>query len=228
MKFNLSSFFAPAVFTGILSLYSCNHQQQPMQLSASAPVGSVIGQYAVNDNGNSTYTIAITSPPGTAQVQPNLSLSYNSRAKNGMLGAGWELSGLSLITRIGCNIATDGITRGISLDSGDRFALDGQRLIAYRDSAGQLLRTQAERDGAYGRNGTEYRTEVESWTRIFSSGSCGGGPCAFTAWSKDGSRTDYAVTADSRFEVAGTPAVLMWAVGRVTERQLCAGPLQQG
>jgi len=218
MKFNLSSFFAPAVFTGILSLYSCNHQQQPMQLSASAPVGSVIGQYAVNDNGNSTYTIAITSPPGTAQVQPNLSLSYNSRAKNGMLGAGWELSGLSLITRIGCNIATDGITRGISLDSGDRFALDGQRLIAYRDSAGQLLRTQAERDGAYGRNGTEYRTEVESWTRIFSSGSCGGGPCAFTAWSKDGSRTDYAVTADSRFEVAGTPAVLMWAVGRVTDR----------
>src|SRR6187455_176586 len=52
------------------------------------------GKFAIDDNGSATYKIAIAVPPGTAGMAPSLSLDYNNRLGNGIVGVGWTLSGL--------------------------------------------------------------------------------------------------------------------------------------
>lgn len=188
------------------------------QLAASSRAGFIPAEFAVGSFGSPSYSIPIEVPPGTNGVQPQLTLEYASVKSNGILGVGWTLRGLSTITRVGSILPQDGIKGGVSLTSGDRFAINGQRLVAYKDSSGNVLLTTAQRNAAYGQNGTEYRTEVESWMRIFSYGNCGGGPCSFIAYSKDGTVTEFAGTADSRIQPAGAAAVLSWAVNKVTDR----------
>ncbi len=64
----------------------------------------------VNPDGSYSHAIPIDIPKGINGVQPNLSLVYNSNAGNGMLGVGWGLSGLPVITRMnyGRGINDDG------------------------------------------------------------------------------------------------------------------------
>lgn len=187
-------------------------------LAPSAYVGDLSGNFSVGDFGNPEYDIPIEVPPGINSVQPNISLTYSAIKSDGILGVGWNLTGLSVITRVGKIIPQDSIKGGVFLNSNDRFAINGQRLIAYRDSSGKLLKTLAEKNSAYGQNGTEYRTEIESWMRVFSYGNCGNGPCFFTAYAKDGSVIEFAHTLDSRIQPSISPVVYCWAANKVTDR----------
>src|SRR5262245_43864222 len=47
------------------------------------------GTFEVSDAGAANYTIPIAVPPGTAGMQPALSLTYSSQNGNGMFGVGW-------------------------------------------------------------------------------------------------------------------------------------------
>jgi RHS repeat-associated protein len=49
--------------------------------------------------GSVNYNIPIKVPAGRANIEPALSISYNSYAKDGLLGYGWQLSGLGSISR---------------------------------------------------------------------------------------------------------------------------------
>ena len=98
-------------------------------------VGSIPGQLSVRQ-GAAVYTIPIEVPPGVAGMQPDLAITYNSNGGNGLLGVGFSLSGLSVITRCGQTIAQDGREGGVYYDARDRFCLDGQRLIAVSGSDG--------------------------------------------------------------------------------------------
>ena len=117
-------------------------------------------------------------------------------------------------------LATDGVIGGVYFDSNDRFCIDGQRLIAYKDPGGTLLSNADARDAAYGKDGTEYRTERESWTRFISHGRCGSGPCSFAATAKDGSQLEFGTTSDARIEAQGRAdgAVRVWTVNKITDR----------
>lgn len=53
----------------------------------------------VNPDGSFSYSVPIKVPEGTNGMQPNLSLEYNSNNKNGIVGYGWKLQGLPVITR---------------------------------------------------------------------------------------------------------------------------------
>lgn len=117
------------------------------------PVGHVAADFAVNANGAATYNVPIAIPPGIADVQPSISLTYNSQAGDGVAGRGMEIAGLSRISRCGSTLAQDGVIRPVQLDSGDHFCLDGQRLIEI------------------GRSGTtiSYQTEVKGYEEITAS-----------------------------------------------------------
>jgi hypothetical protein len=161
------------------------------------------GKFEVTDTGSASYTIPINIVPGTAGLEPKLSLQYDSRSGNGLLGIGWSLAGLPAITRCGRTIAQDGQAGGISYDANDRFCLDGQRLIAI--------------SGTYGADQTEYRTERESFSKVVSYGTAGSGPSWFKVWTKAGLVMEFGNTADSKIEAQGKSSVRVWALNKTSD-----------
>ncbi len=170
-------------------------------LPSTHQAGAILGQFAVDGNGAATYTIPIKVPPGVGGLQPELSLVYNSQQGNGPLGVGWSLGGLSSITRCPATKAIDGFIDPVDFDNNDKFCLDGQRLIAT--------------SGAYGADGTEYRTQKETYSKIVSYGSAGNGPAYFKVWTKSGLLNTYGTTPDSAFEA--THGVAIWALSEIRD-----------
>lgn len=162
------------------------------------------GQLAVTPGGSATYTIPIEVPPGTAGMAPNLSLAYDSRSGNGLLGIGWSVGGLSAISRCPRTMPQDGVRGAVKYDNNDRFCLDGQRLIAIGS-------------GAYGSSGMEYRTEIDGFTKIIANGIAGNGPSWFKVWTKSGQILEFGNTADSKIEVQGQSTVRAWAVNKIQD-----------
>ena len=170
---------------------------------ARTVAGRLPGTLSVDPTGAASYRIPLAVPPGTAGVEPSLSLSYGSSAGAGVAGLGWSLDGLSSIDRCRRTKAQDNIRGTVKYASTDRFCLDGQRLVAVR--------------GAYGASGTEYRTEIDTFVKVISRGAAGGGPEYFEAWTKSGQKMEYGRTADSRVEAVGASAVRQWALNRVED-----------
>jgi len=172
-------------------------------LASTSEVGATPGSFRVSESGAAIYTIPIVVPPGTAGMAPNLSLTYNSQSGNGILGMGWSLEGLSGIYRCPASIAQDGFKGGINFDGNDRYCLDGQRLVVV--------------SGTYGADGTEYRTETESYARIISYGTAGSGPAWFKVWTKPGQIAEYGNSDDSRIEAQGRADVRQWSVNKISD-----------
>lgn len=166
------------------------------------------GSFSVTAGGSASYSIPIGISPGTAGMQPSLSLGYDSRAGNGLLGVGWSLGGLSIIHRCPSTIITDGTQGGIFNDARDRFCIDGERLIVVNGAAN-------------GANGAEYRTQREPFNRIYSFGVCGSGPCWWRVESKAGQTNEYGNTANSALEPSGVAAgglIRMWGINKAYDR----------
>lgn len=164
---------------------------------------STTGQFSVSENGAASYTIPIAVPPGTAGIEPKLAFGYSSQGGNNLLGIGWSLNGLSAITRCPQTQAQDSSMKGINYDINDRYCLDGQRLILT--------------NGTYGKDGAEYRTERESFSKIVSYGSAGNGPAWFKVWTKSGQIIEYGNTSDSRIEAQGNTTVRLWTVNKLQD-----------
>lgn len=161
------------------------------------------GKFDVSPTGAATYNIPIVMPPGTAGMVPSLSLDYSSQGANGIVGVGWSLSGLPAMGRCPRTIAQDGVRGAINYDANDRFCLDGQRLIAV--------------SGAYGGDGTEYRTEIDGYSRIVSHGVAGNGPAWFEVRTKSGQIMEFGNTTDSRALPQNTATVRVWGVNKVSD-----------
>lgn len=167
--------------------------------------GFTPGEFNVSSDGGSSYSLPIAVPPGTAGMQPALSLSYNNRTGNALLGKGWTLGGLSVITRCPATIAEDGSIDPIDFDGNDKFCIDGERLVAV--------------SGAYGDDSTEYRTATDGFTKVISYGVAGSGPEKFKVWTKSGQILKYGYNTDSRIEAQGRAdgSVRLWAVDRIKD-----------
>ena len=170
---------------------------------AATMSGTLGGALSVDQTGSAGYTIPIEVPPGTAGMQPSLSLSYSSSGGNGMLGQGWSLQGLSTISRCPKTKAQDNVHGTIRYSSGDRFCLDGSRLVAI--------------SGIYGASGTQYRTEIDSFVKVYSRGTAGGGPRYWEVWTKSGQKMVYGGTTSSRVEATGRTVVRQWKLNRVQD-----------
>ena len=171
---------------------------------AATVSATLAGALSVDQTGSAGYTIPIEVPLGTAGMQPSLSLSYSSSGGNGMLGQGWSLQGLSTISRCPKTKAQDDEHGTVRYDSNDRFCLDGKRLVAI--------------SGTYGTSGAQYRTEIESFVKVYSRGTVvGGGPRYWEVWTKSGQKMVYGGTTSSRVEATGQTVVRQWKLNRVED-----------
>ncbi|TQV87009.1 fibronectin type III domain-containing protein [Aliikangiella coralliicola] len=167
-------------------------------------VGALEGNGGVS-GGSATYTIPIALPPGRAGMQPSVGLSYSSRGGNGVAGVGWSLSVGGSISRCSATQAQDGFTSAPQYDATrDRLCLDGQRLIATF--------------GVYGENGTEYRTEMDSFARITQTGGINATTSEFLVETKSGLVKTYGASTDSRHSAQGRSETLTWALTDVKDR----------
>ncbi len=176
---------------------------------ANSPFEPLQGEFNVNNFGAATYKIPLEFTPGTGGVQPKLSLTYSSSGPNGIVGTGFSISGLSGIHRCPTNLADDGFIDGVDFDDNDRYCLDGQRLVAI--------------SGEYGANGTEYRTQIESFNKIVSYGASGNAPKYFKVWAKSGSIMEYGNTNESSINPPlskGTSQnnIISWLLNKVEDR----------
>ncbi|MFN4291830.1 MAG: SpvB/TcaC N-terminal domain-containing protein, partial [Permianibacter sp.] len=159
-------------------------------ISTVNAVGSLVGEGGVS-GGAASYTIPIAVPPGRHGMQPAVSLSYSSRAGNGVAGMGWSLdAGQSSIQRCARTVAQDGYPRPVKGDAQDQLCLDGQRLLQY--------------SGTYGNSGSTYRTEQESFVRVTQNGSLA--TATFTVELTDGGKRTYG----QRVTPTGSSFVASW------------------
>ncbi len=170
-------------------------------LGLHQPVGALKGSLTVAGDGSAAYSIPIDIPKGTAGMEPKLSLDYSSNGTNGVAGLGWSLTGLQQISRGGATHAKDGFVDGVDFDGNDRFFFNGERLVLV--------------SGTYGADGSEYRTEMDSFARIIAVGQNGSGPASWTVQTKAGLKLILGGTADSR--VGDTRGVISWSVNRVED-----------
>ena len=142
-------------------------------------LGSLQGAYDTQTDGSFSYQIPIEVPPGINGVQASLSLNYNSNQRNGLVGWGWSLGGLSMISRCPADHVRDGFVAGINpadlprySDGKYRYCLDGERLINISDN--------------------EYRTEREKFLLIKKTSQ------GWTVTDQQGSQTNYGHSGDSK------------------------------
>lgn len=157
-------------------------------LTATLSPGRTEVNLDVSATGSTNYTIPFIIPPGIDGFVPELGLIYNSQSSRGTAGYGWNVFGLSSISRVGAAMYSDDRVGGVNFDLNDRFSLDGQRLLL--------------KSGSYGGDGAEYQTEQYSNIKIVSRGvsSFGAsfGPAYFEVFYPNGTKAFYGQNTNSR------------------------------
>ena len=168
-------------------------------------VGTIGGSVSVGALGAAVYTIPIEVPEGINGMQPQLAITYNSQAGNGLLGWGWNLSGISAITRTGKTMYHDDTEFAYPVDfKDDRFLLDGQRLLRVSNIE-------------YGGNQCEYKTEIDNISKIVSEAQ-NDVTSNFDVWTKSGLKIEYGNTTNSKIKLENdSDIVCIWLVNKVTD-----------
>jgi len=161
-----------------------------LSLDALAAFGRTAGTFAVSQKGSAQYAIPIWTPPGVRGVQPNLALLYDSQSSYGFMGPGWNLSGLSTISRCNRTYAQDGTPAPVTLTYTDAFCLDGSRLRL----------TSSETFPRMARRVPPIRLRLQIFSNVIASSTpAGNGPSYFTVKGKNGWTYEYGNTTDSKF-----------------------------
>jgi hypothetical protein len=180
------------------------------------PVGAVAGGHSVSLSGGATYSIPIQVAPGTHGVQPNLSLAYNSQGGSGVMGMGWNITGLSAITRVNKDLLHDDgaapmtLPATLNTTNSDRLALDGNRMVKKTTSTPN-----------YGYDACNYTTELEQFSTIVQSGDINSATCYFTVYTKDGTTLEFGkgnagYHTDNNL-AAPVGQILVWRINKITD-----------
>jgi len=124
-------------------------------IQANDYVGKIDDSFTVTPLGQVNYEIAIPVVSGTGGLTPKLSIVYDSSRKFGLLGYGFDLSGLSIISRKAPDRFNDGVAGYVNFTESDHFSLDGSRLVIIDSLSGSY----------------EYKTETNNFSKILSYGS---------------------------------------------------------
>ena len=177
----------------------------PTSTSSTYDVGSPKGALSVNNSGAAVYSINISAPNG-GSLTPSIGVSYNSQSGNGLAGFGFNITGLSCITR-GCkDLYHDKQIVGTSYGIGDALFLNGQRLI---------LKT-----GTYGYNGSTYTPEGDPYTIVTLHNNINTNACWFSVVCADGKTYQLGNTSDSRLSFVNRKSVTCiaaWYINQTTD-----------
>ncbi|MBE8726458.1 FG-GAP-like repeat-containing protein [Flavobacterium hungaricum] len=178
-------------FSILFLIYSFTASAQFYPINSSSEVGIIDGKLNISLTGAANYSVPIAVPPGITGVVPQISVDYSSRSPfQGTAAQGWDIGGVSAITRIPSTKFHDGVIDPVDFDVLDRFALNGQRLIVKNGT------------DTYGAHGTVYETEYYSNLKITSYGvhpnGSSYGPAYFIVEYPDGTKAYYGNSADSR------------------------------
>jgi RHS repeat-associated protein len=195
----VSSFYNQGYYNGPSGAVGCENEEP----RTNKIFGETPGTFSVGTTGAATYSIPIYTSPGTAGMQPNISITYNSQGGYGLLGKGTDLNGLSSISRTVKTIFQDGVAKGIELNNSDVYALNGNRLYTLT--------------GSYGADGSTYYTENETFSTIIAHGQQGQGPQWIEVKDKDGNTLEFGNNSNSRLTGIGDITVLSWQLNRITD-----------
>ncbi|MEX1193190.1 MAG: RHS repeat-associated core domain-containing protein [Brumimicrobium sp.] len=182
-------------------LYSSN-QFNSLQLDNNKEIGKIESKFNVSQTGAASYFLPIEIPKGVNNLQPNLSIEYNSFNPNDILGMGWTLNGVSSIKLSKKHLYRDGESQGLMLDGTDKFELDNNRLYA--------------ENGSYGDDGTIYSTEIDNFSRVTSHGN-GTTPDYFTLETKEGVIIEYGNSKNSFFENENSIKVI-YSINKIIDK----------
>ncbi|MBP5346988.1 MAG: VCBS repeat-containing protein, partial [Bacteroidales bacterium] len=115
-------------------------------------VGNLSGQLTVSDMGAAVYSLTFDVPNG-GPLTPQIGIAYNSQtAGYGLAGYGFNITGISCITRGGKDLFHDQTVQGVTYTDEDNYFLDGKRLIL--------------KEGQQGKDGSKYCLEGDPYTEI--------------------------------------------------------------
>ncbi len=195
MKFIRCRFAVSAwltVFTAVLISPTSNSQTMVLP-----------GTFDVNKQGGAVYTVPISIAPGTSGMEPEISLEYNSSSGNGVVGIGWMLTGFSSIYRCVPLYPIPEQVPAVTNDHSDSFCIDGQELLLVSGERGADL--------------SEYRTEMEGFTKVIAHGVAGNGPAYFEAITKTGQVMEFGRADSTRSYAADGETIQTWNVNRISD-----------
>ncbi|MBW2961951.1 RHS repeat-associated core domain-containing protein [Mesonia aestuariivivens] len=169
------------------STFASSSSSSKLTSSTMNPAGMLNAELSVTSSGAAIYHIPFDLPKGIGDFKPDLGLTYNSQAGNGIAGWGWQISGLSSISRTGKTKFHNGVINNIKFDN-DQFTLNGQRLMVV--------------SGTYGNHNSIYQTENYSNLKIQAKGTHTSGsqhgPLYFIVHYPNGNKSYYGNSMDSR------------------------------
>ena len=181
----------------------------PTSTSSTYDVGSPKGSLSVNDSGAAVYSINISAPNG-GSLTPSIGVSYNSQSGGyGLVGYGFNITGISAITRGGNDLFHDGRKSGITYTASDNFYLDGKRLILQPDTLDQ--------------NGATYTVEGDPFTKVVVHGNYSNSTATtwFEITTNTGMTYQYGNSPNSRIAYrnkSGYSRIASWYINKATDK----------
>lgn len=181
----------------------------PTSTSSTYDVGSPKGSLSVNNSGAAVYSINISAPNG-GSLTPSIGVSYNSQSGGyGLVGYGFNITGISAITRGGNDLFHDGRQSGITYTASDNFYLDGKRLILQPDTLDQ--------------NGATYTVEGDPFTKVVVHGNYSNSTATtwFEITTNTGMTYQYGNSPNSRIAYrnkSGYSRIASWYINKATDK----------
>ena len=142
-------------------------------------VGEIPSSFSVNQ-GVFSFNLQVAGLPSANSAIPAVGISYSNSPYDGQLGQGFSISAGGAISRCSANYSEEGYFTPVNFTNTDKLCLNGQKL--------KLI------SGTHLQSGAEYRTELDSGTKIIAQGNRNGVAQYFKVWTRDGRLSLYGET----------------------------------
>jgi RHS repeat-associated protein len=156
-------------------------------VNTGTDVGTAPGNFSVGPDGSASYRMPLWTPESVSDAtRATLALRYSSSVGEGRLGFGWDVEGLSEITRCRPGQLVNEPNAPIKFTNEDPLCLDGVRLSFISEDSGTSLP---------GTTGAVYYTLPDEQTRIRIVDADSFGPLKFEVRTPDGLIHSYGASA---------------------------------